>query len=453
MLTALHPSLTDPFDHLRATEFSRLDERGIAYLDYAAAALYGASQAAEYADRLIRGVYGNPHSAHTPSRNSEADLERARAATLAFFDADPDIYDVCFTANTSAAIKLVAESYPFGPHRGYVLSADNHNSVNGVREYARAAGAPVTTLPLDDELRLENPETALAQVATHQGPGLFAFPVQSNFSGVKHSLSLVHAAHRLGLDVMIDAAGTGVTGGISLRRHPAEFLVFSYYKIFGLPTGIGALIIKRETMKRLRRPWFSGGTVDFVSIAHDRHQLSAGHAAFEDGTPDFLNIGAVAAGFAFIERFRSPALQRRLDTLTARLITGLSSLKHRDGSPLVRTYGPATLDARGGTVAFNVLRPDGSVLPYQHVEDAARLSSIAIRGGCFCNPGAAERAFNFASYDIASCLDRLGRDFTIPRLQECLGPHTAAGALRASIGAPTNPQDIDRAITLIATMQ
>lgn len=451
MLSATRLPLANLFDDLRAEEFSRLDEQNIAYLDYAAAALYGASQATAYADRLVRGVYGNPHSTHAPSRASESDLERARTATLAFFDADPDVYDVCFTANTSAAIKLVAESYPFAPHRGYVLSADNHNSINGVREYAHAAQAPVVTLPLDSELRLEDPELHLAQFAARQGSGLFALPIQSNFSGVKHPLSLVHTAQRLGLDVMIDAAGTGVMGGISLRRHPAEFLVFSFYKIFGLPTGVGALIVKRTAMARLRRPWFAGGTVDFVSIAHDRHRLSAGHAAFEDGTPDFLNIGAIPTGFAFIERFRSPALQRHLDALTERFISGIRSLKHKDGAPLVRIHGPETLAARGGTIAFNVLRRDGTSLPYQQVEEAARAGGVAMRGGCFCNPGAAERAFGFGDLDIAGCLDQLGDGFTIPRMQERLGPHATVGAMRASIGAPTNERDIDKAVDLLAS--
>jgi selenocysteine lyase/cysteine desulfurase len=452
LLKAVRSPLTDPFDELRAQEFSRLDEQDIAYLDYAAAALYGASQAHAYADRLVRGVYGNPHSTHAPSRTSEAELEQARAATLAFFDADPDVYDVCFTANTTAAIKLVAESYAFGSRRGFAFSVDNHNSVNGVREYAHAAKAPVVSLPLDAELRLDEPEIRLAQIATRLGAGLFAFPVQSNFSGVKHPLSLVHAAQRLGLDVLVDAAGAGVSGGISLRRYPADFLVCSFYKIFGLPTGLGALIVKRESMARLRRPWFSGGTVDFVSIAHDRHQLSAGHAAFEDGTPDFLNIGAVttgSTGFAFIAHFRSRGLQRRLDVLTARFINGIAKLT-RDGAPIVRIYGPTSLQARGGTIAFNILRPDGSPLPYQHVEEAARIRGIAIRGGCFCNPGAAERAFDFDKHDLPSCFDELGRDFTIPRLQKRLGTHHAVGALRASIGAPVNERDIDRAIELAA---
>src|SRR5207244_1861400 len=102
-------------------------------------------------------------------------------------------HDLCFTAITTAAIKLVAESYPFSPHSAFVLSADNHNSVNGVREYARRATAAVRLLPLDAELRLDHP---LAHLGS--GPGLLAFPAQSNFSGVLHPLSLVEEAHARG---------------------------------------------------------------------------------------------------------------------------------------------------------------------------------------------------------------------------------------------------------------
>ena len=240
------------FESLRRSEFSRLDERGIAYLDYAASALYGASQVAACSERLMRGVFGNPHSEHGPSRASEVDLELARTATLTFFDADPAVYDVCFTANTSMAIKLVAESYPFRAGRGLILSADNHNSMNGIREYARAAGAHVCVLPLDEDLRLLEPAELLTTFASSQPRGLFGFPAQSNFSGVRHPLDLVCRAQSLGYDVMLDAAGVGCGGGISLRRYPAEFLVFSFYKIFGLPTGVGALVARRDALDETR---------------------------------------------------------------------------------------------------------------------------------------------------------------------------------------------------------
>jgi selenocysteine lyase/cysteine desulfurase len=452
VLSVADAAAIDFFDDLRQREFSRLDEQDIAYLDFAATALYGASQADAYAERLRTSIYGNPHSEHGPSRASEADLAAARRATLDYFDADPDLYDVCFTANTSAAIKLVAESYSFGAGQGLVLSADNHNSVNGMREFARRAEAAVAALPLDAELRLEDPLPRLRAFATAHGAGLFAFPLQSNFSGVRHSLDLVADAQRLGFHVLIDAAGCCIAGDISLRRHPAEFLAFSYYKLFGLPTGVGALIVRRDALKRLKRPWFAGGTVDFVSIAHDRHQLSAGHAGFEDGTPNFLNAGAVLAGFDLLGRLPTAGLQARLKTLAARFIARASALRHRDGAPLVRIYGPAGMNARGGTVAFNVLRRNGDAFPYQLVEHAARGAGLAIRGGCFCNPGAAERAFDFDRHDINACLDALGESFTVAGFQERLGPRATVGALRLSVGVPTNVRDIDRAVDLLMSL-
>lgn len=435
------------FDGLRAAEFSRLDAQGVAYLDFAAAGLYGASQVAAYAERLNGTVYGNPHSEHAPSRLSARELHGAKAATLAFFDADPALYDVCFTANTSAALKLVAESYPFGPQRGLVLSADNHNSVNGMREYARAKGAPIAILPLDEDLRLHDPAMHLRRAT----PGLLAFPAQSNFSGVRHDLDLLHTAQAKGFDVLIDAAGTGACGGVSLRDYPAEFLAFSFYKLFGLPTGLGALIAKRSALARLRRPWFAGGTVDFVSVEHDRHQLRHGHEGFEDGTPDFASAGAVVTGFDFLAKVDRTVLAERLGALTAHFLERAMALSHPDGSPLVRIYGPRDMAERSATVAFNILTPEGAAVPFGVVERHAHAVRVAIRGGCFCNPGAAEKAFGFVNLNVATCLDRLGEDFTIPAFQNCLGPGTAVGALRLSVGLPTNFRDIDRALDLIAS--
>jgi selenocysteine lyase/cysteine desulfurase len=437
------------FERLRRVEFSRLDEADVAYLDYAGSAVYSASQIRAYTERLSRNVFGNPHSEHGPSKASEADLESARAATLAFFDADPDIYDVCFTGNTSMAIKLVAESYAFGPSRGLILTADNHNSMNGMREYARVRGGATSVLPLDDELKLLEPVEYLKAFSAGHGPGLFGFPVQSNFSGVKHSLDLMREAQRLGHDVLIDAAGAGVSGGISLRQYPVEFLAFSFYKIFGLPTGVGALVARRDALDELIRPWFAGGTVDFVSIEHDRHQLRAGHGAFEDGTPNFLSLGAVANGFDFLSRVERSAIARRLQSLTAGFIERARRFKRSDGASLIRIYGPASIEGRGATVAFNLLDSDGSTIPYQSVERRAGEAGVAIRGGCFCNPGAAERAFDFRRFDLARSLDELRHGFTAERLRTCLGGQATVGALRVSMGLPTIEADLDRAFDVL----
>lgn len=442
----------DAFDFaaLRATEFARLDAAGIAYLDYAAAALYGASQARAHDDRLAHGIFGNPHSEHLASRNSAAAQAAARAATLAFFDADPDIYDVCFTANATAAIKLVAESYRFSLRRGLILSADNHNSVNGMREFAKRAQAPISVLPLDAQLRLDRGSANLRVSVDRQGKGLFAFPQQSNFSGVLHDLSLVEEAQALGCDVLVDAAGAGPSGALSLREHSADFVVCSFYKLFGLPTGVGALIAKKSALGRLRRPWFSGGTVEFVSVAHGRHALKPGHEGFEDGTPSFLDLAAIESGFAFLARMPRPCLRAHIQSRGQHFLGMATTLQHRNGAPRVRLYGPLDMKKRGGIVAFNVLRNDGSVLPYEHVERLAREHGVAIRGGCFCNPGAAEKAFGFDAIGVERCFDKLEGNFSIEAFRSCAGRAATVGALRLSVGAPTTHEDIERAVALIA---
>ena len=65
------------------------------------------------------------------------------------FDADPAEYDVVFTANASSAIRILAEAFPFRAGSRLVMTADNHNSVNGLRVAARQHRAVVDYVPLD----------------------------------------------------------------------------------------------------------------------------------------------------------------------------------------------------------------------------------------------------------------------------------------------------------------
>ncbi len=449
-MLSVAPARGDVLDAIRRREFDRLTESGIAYLDYAGSALYGASQLRAHHALLARGVFGNPHSQHRPSAASAALLASARARVLDFLDAPAsgsDPYVVVFTANTSAAIKLVAESYPFGPERGCVLSADNHNSVNGVREYARRASGALVTIPLDAELRLRDAEAVLASAAA-RGAGLFAYPAQSNFSGVRHPLALVQRAQALGFDVLLDVAAFAPSRPFSLRECPADFVALSFYKLFGYPTGLGALVARRSAMARLQRPWFAGGTVEYASVASPRHRLRDLPDAFEDGTPDFLSVAALDAGFTLLEEVGLDRLGAHLAELTGELLEGLQSLHHCNGAPRLEIYGPATTRARGATVALNLLDTRGAVVPYETVEARANDAGVALRGGCFCNPGAAEAAFGFDAAQTARCFPALGNRFSIPALRACLGGRRPVGAVRLSLGLATTRDDLSRALAV-----
>src|SRR6202166_2050232 len=193
-------------DDLRATEYRRLDECGQVYLDYTGGSLYAESQLQRHYELLRSGVLGNPHSASPASVAMAEHVERTRRQILNFFNARAEDYILVFTQNASAALKLVGESFSFAPGSRYLMTFDNHNSVNGIREFARAKGASVSYAPLVmPELRLDMArlETSLDD-ADPANANLFAFPAQSNFSGVKHPLDLVAKAQSKGWSVLLD---------------------------------------------------------------------------------------------------------------------------------------------------------------------------------------------------------------------------------------------------------
>ena len=437
------------FDELRASEYRRLDADDQAYLDFTGSALYSERQVTSHARRLRTSVLGNPHSENGPSLHSTAIINETRTKVLRFLDASPDEYTVIFVANASAAIKLVAESFPFDSETPLVLSADNHNSMNGIREFARAGNASTHYVALDDDLRLAAPVESLKRHRSERG-GLFGFPAQSNFSGVKHPLSLIGYAQRLGYMVLLDAASFLPTTRLSLRVHRPDFVALSIYKMTGYPTGVGILVARRESLKKLTRPWFAGGTVEYASVQHGTHLLIDRGEGFEDGTPAFIDIAAVGDGLAFLDDIGMDRINEHVMTHTDRFITELSRLRGRNGSALVEIYGPLSSRARGGTVAFNVLASDGKTIPFGRVVERARNEGVSLRGGCFCNPGASESAFHFPSAATRSCLDH-ARDlgFTIHRFSECLGGAVPVGAVRASMGIPTNDRDVDRALAIV----
>ena len=183
-----------------------------------------------------------------------------------------------FTLNASGALKLVGESYPFTDRSSYLLTFDNHNSVNGIREYAHARGARVIYAPVClPDLRADEEQLFAYLDQAYSGQAnLFAFPAQSNFSGVQHPLDWIERAQQRGWDVLVDAAAFAPTNRLDLSRWKPDFVPLSFYKIFGYPTGVGALIVRRTALARLHRPWFAGGTITVASVQGDRYYLADG---------------------------------------------------------------------------------------------------------------------------------------------------------------------------------
>lgn len=101
---------------------------------------------------------------------------------------------------------------------------------------------------------------------------LFIYPAQCNFSGTKYPLDWierVQSGHLNGIKgprskrwfVLLDAANFAGTNYLNLTTYKPDFVTFSFYKIFGYPTGVGALLVKNESGGVLGKKYYGGGTV------------------------------------------------------------------------------------------------------------------------------------------------------------------------------------------------
>lgn len=433
---------TSKLDELRAKEYARLEKHGHVYLDYTGGGLYAESQLREHMALLADGIYGNPHSKNLTSLAMTRLVEQARDAVLEYFNASPDEYLVIFTPNSTGAFRLVGESYPFDHGDTYLLTFDNHNSVNGIREFARSKGANVKYIPVTlPELRADlDVLTNELRTPTRQKNNLFAFPAQSNFTGVQHPLDWIPQAQAGGWDVLLDAASFAPTNRLDLGRWHPDFVGISFYKIFGYPTGTGCLLARKAAVAKLRRPWYSGGTITFSSVVAMNHYLTPGSAGFEDGTVNYLALPAVEIGLKHIESIGIEMIHARVTCLTGWLIEQLLSLHHSNNRPLIRLYGPSNVRHRGGTIQMNFVDRDGVMLDCTDVERLANSRRISLRAGCHCNPGAREAALGFTKEMLAPCFQDK-EHLTFEQFLHVIEGKTT-GALRASIGLVSTFADV-----------
>jgi len=101
-------------------------------------------------------------------------------------------------------LHIVGECYPFNKNSLFLLTADNHNSVNGIREYCKAKGGEFKYCQINYEdltLNEQQIEDYLNSADSFDNK-LFAYPAQSNVSGIKHNLNWIEKAKQKGWDVL-----------------------------------------------------------------------------------------------------------------------------------------------------------------------------------------------------------------------------------------------------------
>ncbi|KAM3862992.1 molybdenum cofactor sulfurase [Diretmus argenteus] len=401
-------------------EFARM--KGITYLDHAAATLYPESLVTAFCQDISRNVYGNPHSHSPSSRLTHDTVERVRYRVLQHFNTTPEEYCVIFLSGCTAALKLVAESFPWRPRTAtqagsrFCYLTDNHTSVVGIRGLISERGAVALPVPPPEVEGKARHDEAAGGDSSCQTPHLFCYPAQSNFSGRKYPLSHVKGirARRLypACDhhgrwfVLLDAASHVSCSPLNLRECPADFIPISFYKMFGFPTGLGALLVRNDTAAILKKTYFGGGTAAAYLSGEDYYVPTANFSdRFEDGTISFLDIIALNQSFEALHRITGGMDNIQLHTFGLARYTYmlLSSLRHGNGQPVARMYTEGDFESpstQGAILNFNLMDCNGQMIGYSQVDKLASLYNIHVRTGCFCNTGACQRFLGITNQEM-----------------------------------------------------
>src|SRR6185312_12616821 len=103
-------------------------------------------------------------------------------------------------------------------------------------------------------------------------------------------------------------------------------------------------------------------------------------------------IPDVQVGLDWVTSIGMPLIERRVRCLTSWCLDRLKLLKHSNGKPMIRIYGPTNTRLRGGTICFNFIDAAGKVVDERLVAIESAAARISLRTGCFCNPGCSEDA-------------------------------------------------------------
>ncbi|XP_072939352.1 molybdenum cofactor sulfurase [Epargyreus clarus] len=459
------------------SEFSRLGEKS--YLDNAGAAIYPQCLLPKINYDLMNNVYMNPHS----DKYTRDCLEQIRCLVLTHFNTDPSNYTVIFTSGATQSLKLVAESFEFTPEENdsddcgsFVYLRDNHTSVLGLREIVKEVNADIVDISHEEFTTALNPihlKSFKRNAEKHSVNSIVAYPAQSNFNGYKYPLHCIENIKNGCLNsclkrhlcevncnwyVLLDAASYVATNKLDLSQTQPDFVCLSFYKIFGYPTGLGALLVKNTSADVLsKKKFFGGGTVDIVLTSEDFHvKRQELHERFEDGTIPFLSVLALKHCFDTLNDMIPRVINNDvMDTISHHtyylakdLYHQLNDLRHPNGNKAAVFYLDSNFNdirKQGGIVTFNLLREDNSYIGYAEFQHMAELFNIFIRTGCFCNSGSCQRHLNVSNKEMKDmfkaghkCGDEL--DLVNGR---------PTGAIRVSFGYYNTFNDVDKLVLMI----
>ena len=243
------------------------------------------------------------------------------------------------------------------------------------------------------------------------------------------------------MEISLDATSYVSTHSYKIS---AEMSSFSLYKLFGMPTSVGGLIVKRSLLEDFKLNYFGGGSVQGWLPTEDYLKRDPVEQ-FSLGTEPYLEYASALIGLkTWLHLINGlQKLESWLENITTYALEKMKKVGifkiYRSES---QVYGPI--------IAFNVYRTTSDYYRPGDIFRVLESEKIQVRSGCFCNIGACMSQLELEPESIRrnfenghSCGDEIDLDDT----------GKPQNALRISFGYHNSLEDIDRFINVFEELK
>lgn len=310
-------------------------------------------------------------SAHSLGRMTNEKLDAARGKVARFVGAEPE--GLVWTRNTTEGLNLVAASSDFSKRKKVVTTVMEHHSA--LLPFMRLRDRRMCELVVLGCDRSGQVGIGRWQDAIDRNTALVVTHSWDNTTGTGQDVrKICDIAHANGAMVCVDGAQGVPHHRTDMRKDGYDFLCFSGHKMLG-PTGIGALVMRKELVGKTAQFMLGGGTVKTVKL--DRAEPMPDNSRFEAGVQNYAGIIGLAAACDYLKAIGMENVEAHERMLAREMRTQLEAA----GAEI---YGPSGQPAAHGALySFNFRggKPHDVALMLDKL-------NIAVRSGFFCaQPG------------------------------------------------------------------
>ena len=283
----------------------------------------------------------------------------------------PSPGEIVFLRNSTEAINLVAQGWPWKPGDRVLITDQEHNSNLIVWQRLREErGIALDVLRLPDGGAFDPEALEAALTPSTRLVSLFH---TSNLDGRSLPIrEIAERVHARGGTLLVDGCQAAPHGPVRLEAIGADFYAVSGHKMLG-PTGTGVLAARSPDQLAALRPLVVGGeTVAWSTL--ERHELRPPPHRFEAGLQNYAGVIGAGAALDFLSRLDWGELHDHELRLNRALSAAFAD------EPRVRRLGPEDPAERPSIYAFALagIDPNDAAL---FLDEAYR---VLLRSGMHC---------------------------------------------------------------------